>query len=638
MDLSKILDTAPEPAILDSRNMEISGDTSGDYWLPTSMCLYQKELTDQIVSLHYSDVLKYFETSDYKEDVVLQSMKTMCLNSELVATHPYLLLEDFMPKSLLSKDIPGHLVESSGKFAVLRDLVKLTQEHETNTLILCRPGKTMDLIEALLVGNKVNIKRYDGQSIKSKQKKTKFVCTCHLMPSIATPDSTLTMSASIRLNLVVCVDPSVDTSVDYIQRIIKQNGGSFLQGDIPTVRLAVINSIDHCELYFGKKFERDSREYLVNVSAAMVVLRDVVGTLPPDLRPIYSQNLRYLTEWLSVPQRPWPLPDIYPIRFYTATDVESSLLTEVKYDKTSVSLEEAFGSGKKRNVKYSGQECMANRGVSYYEIKRLKNDYNTNPLKQDMANLAGMTSTKGKWTEEYPLSGILTHKLIQSLVIVYGRLKMQYSELNHIELAAENQKKILELDTKDYEDIKTQFNKLNNLVAENELLVIECLEESKDKRRKIQSLEGEISKLILSSVTQSPQLERLLSEINHINHELVSEKQSLVSKESEINYMEEEIARATASINESFAQTEQLEVEIENLQQQLNQGLLDDRENYELVKKEISLLELEISRENELLQSSRSQMSSIINDLKKLQTPRVRSSVNGKKLKQRRYI
>lgn len=68
-----------------------------------------------------------------------------------------------------------------------------------------------------------------------------------------------------------------------------------------------------------------------NVTAAMVILRDRLGTLPPDLRPIYSQKLHYLVEWLENPTVPWPLPDIYPLKQYTSMDVERSLLTEVHF-------------------------------------------------------------------------------------------------------------------------------------------------------------------------------------------------------------------------------------------------------------------------------------------------------------------
>lgn len=183
MDLLRILDTKPIPTIVDATTLGISGNTSGDYWLPTTMSLYQKELTDQIVSLHYSDILRYFETSHYKEDVILESMKTMCLNGSLVATHPYLLIDHYMPKSLITRDVPAHLAENSGKFSVLRDLINLVQEYETETAIVCRPGRTMDLLEALLLGNKVHIKRYDGHSIKSKQKANDFSCTVHLFSS-----------------------------------------------------------------------------------------------------------------------------------------------------------------------------------------------------------------------------------------------------------------------------------------------------------------------------------------------------------------------------------------------------------------------------------------------------------------------
>ncbi|AMD20394.1 HDL350Cp [Eremothecium sinecaudum] len=641
MDLFSILDTAPEPAIVDAKTMGVSGDTSGDYWLPAPMCLYQKELTDQIVSLHYSDILKYFETSDYKEDIVLQSMKTMCLNSQLVATHPYLLIDHFMPKSLLTKDIPVHLAETSGKFAVLRDLLTLVQEYHTNTLIVCRPGRTMDLVEALLLGNKVNIKRYDGQSIKSKQKKTKFPCTCHLLPSETTDASKLVIDENIRLDLMICVDPTVDTSVDYIQRILKLQKPAYrLQSIIPTIRLTVINSIDHCELYFGKKFDRNTREYVVNVSAAMVVLRDVVGTLPPDLRPIYSQNLRYLADWLNIPESPWPLPDIYPIKIYTAMDVERSLLTEVKYSQTNDSLEEAFlSNGKKRLQRYTGQDSIANSEQSYYQVKRLKKDYITNPLKQDMAQLTGISDLKVKSAVNDHLgSDILTHRLIQNMGVVYSNLKIGSKELMHFDMVKFNQGNLLAVHEKNHLDIKTQLEESNRLIEQNESQVEECLRNSDRRRLDIEREEAELQTLLSELAARSPDLKDLVVRIAEASDELKSVKQLITSKDTEMNYIQEEIRRAKQAISENVTDSEQIEQDIKQLEVQLSEEFAKDKGEYELLQKDIAKLREEISTENDSVEATRQQMSDIMQTLRQLQTPRVRSSVNGTKAKNRGYV
>ena len=158
-----------------------------------------------------------------------------------------------------------------------------------------------DLLEALLLGNKVHIKRYDGHSIKSKQKSNDFSCTVHLFSSEGLNLAKCPIKPKARFDMLICLDTTVDTShkdIQYLLQYKRERKG--LERYAPIVRLVAINSIDHCTLFFSKKFDKNSRKYLENVTAAMVILRDRLGTLPPDLRPIYSQKLHYLVEWLSL--------------------------------------------------------------------------------------------------------------------------------------------------------------------------------------------------------------------------------------------------------------------------------------------------------------------------------------------------
>lgn len=176
MDLLKILDGTPEPPIIDLHLKDLN--TSGSYELATPMYEFQKELTDQIVSLHYPDILKFCET-DSANDLILKSLEICYQNCILVSIHPYLLIKHYMPKNLTLKDILNKLAETSGKFNVLKDLMNVII-HSNNKrdkhigIVMNNAGKVFDLVEALLLGctggtSKI-IKRYVGNSVKKESK------------------------------------------------------------------------------------------------------------------------------------------------------------------------------------------------------------------------------------------------------------------------------------------------------------------------------------------------------------------------------------------------------------------------------------------------------------------------------------
>nr|6Z6F_D Chain D, HDA1 complex subunit 3,HDA1 complex subunit 3 [Saccharomyces cerevisiae S288C]6Z6H_D Chain D, HDA1 complex subunit 3,HDA1 complex subunit 3 [Saccharomyces cerevisiae S288C]6Z6H_J Chain J, HDA1 complex subunit 3,HDA1 complex subunit 3 [Saccharomyces cerevisiae S288C]6Z6P_M Chain M, HDA1 complex subunit 3,HDA1 complex subunit 3 [Saccharomyces cerevisiae S288C] len=542
---------------------------SGDYWLPTTMSLYQKELTDQIVSLHYSDILRYFETSHYKEDVILESMKTMCLNGSLVATHPYLLIDHYMPKSLITRDVPAHLAENSGKFSVLRDLINLVQEYETETAIVCRPGRTMDLLEALLLGNKVHIKRYDGHSIKSKQKANDFSCTVHLFSSEGINFTKYPIKSKARFDMLICLDTTVDTSqkdIQYLLQYKRERKG--LERYAPIVRLVAINSIDHCRLFFGKKFDKNSREYLENVTAAMVILRDRLGTLPPDLRPIYSQKLHYLVEWLENPTVPWPLPDIYPLKQYTSMDVERSLLTEVHFKKNS------------SNVNY------------------------------------------------HLSSGIITHKLIQSMGEVYMDICVQKQELDdysclddlqndHLKFFSNEDEKII----KEYETVLRTNNE--NLNRSHELEV-----ENNLKFSQIETLEKDIETLKGSLMAQGETLSKLKDafvKTDNVQDEIEKEERVSVSRDTEKKYMEQEIKRAVDAIRENEEETHKLNEKQNGLESELKLKFEKSEISTKELNEKIGFLKKELKLENDLNEELVGQLSKTMDNLENLTIPRVRT-------------
>ncbi|QID83132.1 histone deacetylase [Saccharomyces pastorianus] len=646
MDLLRILDTKPIPTIVDATTLGISGNTSGDYWLPTTMSLYQKELTDQIVSLHYSDILRYFETSHYKEDVILESMRTMCLNGSLVATHPYLLIDHYMPKSLITRDVPAHLAESGGKFNVLRDLINLVQEYETETAIVCRPGRTMDLLEALLLGNKVHIKRYDGHSIKSKQKPNDFSCTVHLFPSEGLKLVQHPIKSKARFDMLICLDTTVDTThkdIQYILQYKREKKG--LEKYAPVVRLVAINSIDHCTLFFGKKFDKNSREYLENVTAAMVILRDRLGTLPPDLRPIYSQKLHYLVDWLETPTVPWPLPDIYPLKQYTSMDVERSLLTEVHFKKSDDQLEDAFANYSKKRGRCGPNKSSSPNAVGiedtdapcFYSTKRLKNDYYTNPLKQDMTQLTGITTADNSSGVNYHLSsGIITHKLIQSMGEIYMDICLQKQKLNDYSCLNALQDDHLQFFLNKDEKIVKEYDGAVRTNSENLKKSHELEVGSSSKLSQIETLEKEIEILKKNLAAQGERfakLEELFIKTINLQDEIEKEDRINKSKDAEREYMEQEIKRAGDAIRENGEETSKLGNNRRELENELKLKLGDAETIKEELREKISLLKGEIKLENDLNKELVEQLSKTMENLENLSISRVRTQNGNMKKK-----
>ncbi|CCH59323.1 hypothetical protein TBLA_0B04890 [Henningerozyma blattae CBS 6284] len=656
MNLLKILDTKPIPAIVDARTLGVSGNTSGDYWLPTPMCLYQKELTDQVISLHYSDILRYFETSHFQEDVVLESLRTMCYNSELVATHPYLLIDHYMPKSLTGKDIPNHLSEFSGKFTVLKDLIAILQEYEADTAIVCRPGRTMDLVEALLMGLKVNIKRYDGNTVKSKQYKAKqktFSCTCHIFPSTDYDSKKIPIEASLQFNCVITLDPSVDTNTKAFRKIRNYGKDTTTQDgsdNSPIIRLTTINSIDHCKLFFKNKNSNGSTsnsntnkdkdklgdedlKTLENITAGIVVLRGRVGILPPDLRPIYSQKLSYLIPWIENTQLPWPLPDIYPIKEYNSVDVEISLLTEVHYKQVEDELEAAFGRktrGRNNNSNNTGSTKngkLEDTVLPFYMLKRLKNDYSTNPTKQDMTQLTGITTANSKMGNMYHLSsGILTHKLVQEIGQIYVELDLQNKEINGY-----IQTNLIEEDH--VQNFQEEYKKMNTKVEQalltdsnNKQRSQEIFNENKQKLTEIEKLKETFEKMKELLKNKNNDLFESYSKQLSLQDDIRHKESQLNSNRTEKEYMEKEFNRAEASKNDS-------EIEIEKLTNEINEYANIIKTKLENVTKNGSGLHESINKLNDRREQqissfkvSEINLGNVVHDLHKIPTPRIRTS------------
>lgn len=554
MDLFKILDGTPEPPIV---NLTTSQNTSGDYWLPVAMCEYQKELADQVISLHYSDILKYFETDD-RDRALLDSLEVLYMNSQFVATHPYLLISHYLPKNLTAKDVPANLCDTSGKFQVLKDVIALLEDRPINIGIVARSGKTLDLIEALLLGTKTNIKRHHGNYLKDPAKSKTRELTTHIFPSDAPG-----FVSQGKVDLVISFDTTPRQS--------------FLEGlkktaKTPILRFVSANSIDHVSLYFRQHHESKTKEYLVDVTAAIVVLRDRVGVLPPDLRPIYSKNLTYLKEWFQdFENKPWPLPEMSSIRKYDSYDVEKSLLSEVHYEKPAA------------------QQTQQ----SYYESKRLRGDYTTNPLRDVKF---GILSVDSNYTDA------LTHKLIQDFNAVHDSHELQKKEFEHFnkfkssetDYTITDEAKLL----KDVDHINSRLEVANTNASTLEAKIEEA-------KKHIIELEAEVERLNTNSK---------MRRIEELKDSIVKQEAKKKSLITETEYMTKEIENATKASAESSKENEVI-----------NETLSTNRDKVESYWDSYEEAEINRTEYNDLQEKIGFLHLQIEQNLRKLQNSKVRN-------------
>ncbi|CAK9437577.1 uncharacterized protein LODBEIA_P19550 [Lodderomyces beijingensis] len=621
MNLLKILDTTPEPPIIELDLSE--ANYSGDYHLGTPMYEYQKELTDQIISLHYSDILKYCETNDQR-DLIIKSIETCIENCMLVDTHPYLLISHYMPKNPAVKDMPSKIAETSGKFKVLRDLLNTIIASQSQTvksigLVSSNNVKLFDLLESLLMlceGNK-SVKRYVGNNIQRESKKAgknsngnastpnssksksalgnKIVTNIHLIPADGEIQRDADILESTKFDLLIVVDGHVDTKSTFYENLKLQNHD---ENDKPTVtiRLIPLKTVEHITLRFEN--EKHKPNYLYKIISSVVCLRDHIGNIPPDVFPIYNQKLKYLAPnffnilFNSYDFPAWPLPPLPTIQNYTPIDVERSLLTEAHFHYTP------YG------MNFSKEEQQQQPIPTYYELKRLQSDYIANPLKNGYSELIGISGhtdddddDKNNNNKNYlnisssSGNGVLTHKVVLQLNRAYLNLYRVRKELDSFEKfnSPEVQSKVGRREKEMRKTVSTLFDDIDHAqqridsgkkLISKKLKRIESLkEEVKQKEHQLktfeQTVEGEDRKLFVRNQLEIWDLQTQIKS-------LIAKTQT---KDDEKNYTLREYQNSLRSIEESRKEQNEVETEIGNLQLKQDEIENDQREKSQVFQR-----------------------------------------------------
>lgn len=582
MNLLQILDGPTEPPIIDL-HLDTFND-SGDYSLPTPMYDFQKELTDQIVSLHYSDILKFCETDDYNE-LIIKSLQICVENCQLVSTHPYLLINHYMPKNIFLKDLTLKLVETSGKFNVLRDLMNVilssTSSRPKNIgIFLQNNSKVIDLTEALLIGCGANsqrvIRRYNGGLTLKESKrngkngehsspKEDNKSIIHLIPH----DGVLTKNAhllkSSKFDILIAFDSYTDTNGDFFRKLRSQNR----RGDAVIIRLIPMRTIEHAQLFYTEK-DPDWKTNLYRLISSIVCLRDHIGTLPPDMIPIYNQGLTFLKPFFNEIFKTsvrsnfpnWPLPDLPNIRRFSKTDVERSLLTEVHYHYTPYDSTDV--APKSVNPKTVTKK-------NYYQTKRLQLDYVTNPLKNDYDKLIGIQSNFDNGYNESKSKNLLTHKLILQLNNAFNESALVKREIETYEtyenlLATKLGRREVIFNeclsnlSNDIDHVESRIDISNKKTSAKSLEVEDLKESIKSNQKHIDDFLVENS----DATDDFKEYFQVVKEVWELQAKVSEFEVKIKSKNEERNYMVNEYENSVKSIEESKQQIKDLEATLKD--------------------------------------------------------------------------
>lgn len=615
MNLNDILDGSPEPAIVDLQ-LE-NPNNSGTYDLPTPVYEFQRELTDQIVSLHYSDILKYCETDDTKS-LLKESLEICIRNCMHVSTHPYLLISHYMPKNLTQKDLPSKLAETSGKFDVLKDLIDVILQTNPKTkknigIVINNNTKYFDLVEALLLGSSGGkiIRRYLGNSIKKDSTKTsknnesnKTSSLIHLLPFDGKFSKDENIS-SIKFDLLIVLDSWVDFEHEFFTQIRTQNR----RNPAIVIRLVPMKTVEHCQLYYSGF--KASSNYLYNLISGVVCLREQVGILPPDILPIYNQKLKYLqyrffdhvfkNTGRSLAYPAWPLPELPKLRKFSANDVERSLLTEVHYHYTP------YDSS---DFKEEKEESSSKK--SYYERKRLQLDYITNSLKNDYRVLTGIQGHSSD-LNDLTAKKILTHL---GLTQLEGSQK-KWELIIHERESYDKHEKRLELQHLRVRSLRESKNVLSTFIddithAESRIMISEKkskqgAEEVEELRKRISEIKSEIEKFREKDLAQNPMFQEFVKnqlEIWEMQSKIKDSVTKIQNKDEERIYMSKEVEAAETSQKESATEMSKLQESNNELSKKFDsqEQLYKVTEDYK--RQKLALLK-EIGNEKDKLASSR---------------------------------
>ncbi|ANZ77444.1 BA75_04726T0 [Komagataella pastoris] len=147
------------------------------YYLLVPSSIEQRELVEQVIKLHRSHLedlilgIKQESKGKMEDDLTMENLTSAELlelledNLQLINNHPNLLVQHYIPKSLILMEPHERLVATSGKFQALDQIIFLLQDQEKHIVIVASQSKELDLVEGTMLGKQINYHRYSGGSL-----------------------------------------------------------------------------------------------------------------------------------------------------------------------------------------------------------------------------------------------------------------------------------------------------------------------------------------------------------------------------------------------------------------------------------------------------------------------------------------
>lgn len=151
-------------------------------YLLVDLTAFQKDLVEILISLHASSFKQELESTDdeikngnekmYPQLSARQMMYIFDSNFRAVANHPCLLVDHYMPRQLLRMEPSENLINNSDKFRKLQQILFAIIERDrtqfpqvVRVCLVSHSVRELDLLEGLILGQRVRIKRLSGTSL-----------------------------------------------------------------------------------------------------------------------------------------------------------------------------------------------------------------------------------------------------------------------------------------------------------------------------------------------------------------------------------------------------------------------------------------------------------------------------------------
>ncbi|KAK9478116.1 class II histone deacetylase complex subunits 2 and 3-domain-containing protein [Lipomyces japonicus] len=326
-----------------------------EYAVPISLLAYQRQLYEQVIILHSTEILKFtdFETqiSSFRDGEVENMHKVLNL-ALLAATHPYLVLPSLLPKNLSDKDEARYIAAAGEKFRILDMIVAVFKEKGLKLGVVAREDKTLALVADFLSCRKYKFVRQEGvldidTEVDHASPDAFAKATVVLVPSSSTKegDDRERKFSLPKVDLVIAIDASFDVK----QPQVRQLRGDFAGTEklSPVIRLVPVNTFEHSLLSAAKVLGTHDSVFdstiLSSIFTTTVLVRHKAGILSEAISKEVDNLASRIPDWLkNSATRPFPVSVTLPLSLDPndpAAPSDQYTLNEITPDDLSNALE-----------------------------------------------------------------------------------------------------------------------------------------------------------------------------------------------------------------------------------------------------------------------------------------------------------